>query len=104
MEKLNRRRFVKTAVGGGMALGTPIFGLSQNRLMSTALVGTGWWGMNILEAALAAGRSRIVGMCDVDAQQLNPALQKIKQLTGNLPRSYRDYRELLKEQKPEMYC
>ncbi len=102
MGKLNRRDFVRAAMAGGVALGTPVFGRAEGRVMSTALIGTGWWGMNILGSAIAAGRSRVVAMCDVDERQLKPGLEKVTQLTGSAPRSYRDFRELLKEQKPEV--
>ena len=34
------------------------------------LIGTGWWGTNILGAALGDGRVKLVGLCDVDQAEL----------------------------------
>ncbi len=33
----------------------------------TAVVGTGWWGGNIMLSAIQAGESQIVALCDVDS-------------------------------------
>ena len=68
----------------------------------TALIGSGWWGMNILGEAMRAGRSNVVGLCDVDTRQLHPAAAKVTQMSGDQPKIYRDYRELLEREKPEV--
>ncbi len=58
--------------------------------------------MNILRTAIAAGESDIVAMCDVDRNQLLPAVAAVETLTGNRPRVYADYRELLAAEQPEI--
>jgi predicted dehydrogenase len=58
--------------------------------------------MNILGCAVAAGESRVVGLCDVDQRYLGPATEEINRLTGETPRKYDDYRELLQKEKPEI--
>jgi predicted dehydrogenase len=75
---------------------------AQGKKYSTALIGSGWWGMNILRAAIAAGESKVVAVADVDENQLRPALAEIGKLTSDQPRVYRDYRELLAKEKPEI--
>lgn len=75
---------------------------SPSKVYKTALVGTGWWGMNILGEAIASGSCKVVAMCDVDQRQLNPAIEKVKKLTGDTPKGYGDYRELLEKEKPEI--
>jgi predicted dehydrogenase len=58
--------------------------------------------MNILSAAIGSGTVEPVAMCDVDRNQLDPAARRVEEMTGNAPRKYKDYRELLDEQKPEI--
>ncbi|MFT5110337.1 MAG: hypothetical protein ACI9UA_005991, partial [Pseudoalteromonas tetraodonis] len=62
----NRRQFLRsTAMVGASAFAAPaIFGQEKvTKKYRTALVGTGWWGMNILGEAMRAGRSTIVALC-----------------------------------------
>src|SRR5438067_5936362 len=67
---------------------------------TAALVGCGWWGTNILCAALADGRIRVVGLCDVDQSQLDQCAAKIAPLTSDAPKRYTDYREMFDREKP----
>ncbi len=70
--------------------------------MTVALVGAGWWGTNILKCALADGRVKVVGLCDVDQAQLKKGAGAIAKLTSDVPMQHGDYRELLAEQKPQL--
>src|SRR5437016_14601430 len=98
--KTTRRRFIQSSAGTGMALyGFPaIFG-QQPEKFRTALVGTGWWGMNILHAAMASGASKVVAMCDVDSNQLEPAAADVEKLSGEKPERYKDFREMLHRER-----
>ncbi|HWQ33183.1 MAG TPA: Gfo/Idh/MocA family oxidoreductase [Blastocatellia bacterium] len=102
---MNRRNFIKTtavsSLAAGLDYGIPILN-AQPTKYRTALIGTGWWGMNILREAMAAGQSKVVAMCDVDENQLNPAVAEVQKLSGDQPKLYRDYRELLQKEKPEI--
>ncbi len=69
---------------------------------TTALIGTGWWGMNILDEAIKSGKTKIVALCDVDKRFLLPAAEKVKSLTGKSPSIYTDYRELIQKEKPQV--
>jgi predicted dehydrogenase len=100
---LNRRQFLKRTSGAAAALSAvPAFGADVFGRYKTALVGTGWWGMNILGEAIASKRAKVVALCDVDDAQLKPATDKVAQLTGARPRTYRDYQELLDLERPEI--
>ena len=79
-----------------------VLGVDKDKKYRTALIGCGWWGMNILKTAIAAGRSTVVGMCDVDRNQIDPAAAEVEKLTGAAAKKYGDFRELLDEQKPEI--
>ena len=102
---MNRRTFVKTSVAAGVALSAPA-ALSaakrENKKYRTALVGSGWWGMNILREAIRSGACRVTALCDVDENQLGPAAAEVEKMTGQAPRRHRDYRELLQREKPEV--
>lgn len=100
---MNRRTFIKSSVGAGISwTAVPMLGAQSNEKYTTALMGSGWWGMNILRAALAAGQSKVVALCDVDENQSNPAAQEVEKLSGDRPRKYKDYRELLQREKPQI--
>jgi predicted dehydrogenase len=101
---MNRRHFLKTTAAAGFAFGSfPILGAaSPVKKYRTALIGSGWWGMNILGEAMASGQSKVVAMVDVDERLLRPAVAKVNELTGEEPKSYRDYREMLEQEKPEI--
>jgi predicted dehydrogenase len=98
----NRRDFLKASAAASL-FPVPIIGInSKAKKYRTALIGTGWWGMNILREAIAAGESQVVAMCDVDENQLNPAYDEVVKLSGDQPKKYKDYREMLQQEKPEI--
>ncbi|HZT79068.1 MAG TPA: Gfo/Idh/MocA family oxidoreductase [Gemmataceae bacterium] len=100
---LTRRHFLHTAAAAGFAAGlAPAARAATGRKLRTALVGSGWWGMNILREAMAAGRSKVVGLCDVDPNALAAAADEVKDKSGDEPKKYRDFRELLDREKPEV--
>ncbi len=101
--KINRRDFIKTSVAAGLASpGFPLVQTSQTSPFRVALIGTGWWGMNILHTAMDSGECKVVAMCDVDENQLSPAAENVEKLSGNRPKRYKDFRELLHREKPEI--
>lgn len=71
-------------------------------IYTTALIGTGWWGMNILDEAIKSGKTKIVALCDVDKRFLLTAAEKVKSLTGKSPSIYTDYRELIQKERPQV--
>ncbi len=103
MMSLSRRSFLKGGVAAGVAFAAPhILGAEKDKKYRTALIGTGWWGMNIAREALKSGECKIVAMCDVDKNILDPAASEIEKLTGDKPAKHKDYRELLDKVKPEI--
>ena len=100
---VTRRRFLAASAATSMSLAAPaIHGAGKNKKYRTALIGTGWWGMNILRTAIEAGDADVVAMCDVDRRQLDPAVADVEKLTGQTPKKYSDFRELLDAEKPEI--
>lgn len=98
----NRRQFLKSTAASALALGVLPALSQQPKTYRTAIIGTGWWGMNILGEAMRSKRCPVTAMCDVDERLLNPASEKVQQMTGNTPKLYRDYREMLEHEKPEI--
>ncbi len=100
---INRRTFLKSSFASGLVFAAPtILRAGNGGKYRTALIGSGWWGMNITRAALQSGECTIVAMCDVDTNQLNPAAAEIEKLSGDRPKKYKDYRELLEREKPQI--
>lgn len=101
---MHRRDFL-AAAGGALALGASSVNVRPKRggrAYRTVLVGSGWWGMNILRTALASGTVQVAGLCDVDAAQMDAAASEVAELTGTVPARYSDYRELLRLERPDI--
>lgn len=101
---MNRRSFLANTAKASVAFSaTPLLtSFTRTEKYRTALVGSGWWGMNILRAAVQAGQSKVVALCDVDTRQLKTARQELGKLTTDQPKEYRDFREMLAREKPEI--
>jgi predicted dehydrogenase len=100
---INRRTFLKSSVASGLAIAAPaILRAGSGKIYRTALIGSGWWGMNIAGEAMKSGRCKIVALCDIDQRQLDPAADKVENLTGDKPNKYKDFRELLEKEKPDI--
>ncbi|MEJ1239430.1 Gfo/Idh/MocA family oxidoreductase [Chryseolinea sp. T2] len=101
---MQRREFIKTSAAASVAFaaGPIIHVAGQQKTYRTALIGAGWWGNNILRCAMQAKQSKIVALCDVDQNFLNSTAETVKKMTGDNPKLYRDYRELLSKEKPEI--
>ena len=102
---IHRRTFLKSSAAATAALTVPAVCVGEpksGKRYRTALIGTGWWGMNILGEAMRSEQARVVAMCDVDTRQLNPAVERVHKLTADKPNTYGDYRELLEKEKPEI--
>lgn len=101
---MHRRSFLKNTAQAGVAYSAlPLLSsLQRTAPYKLALIGSGWWGMNILRSALQHGGCKLAAICDVDERQANAALMVINTLTSDKPKTYRDYRELLHKEKPEV--
>jgi len=102
--KQNRRHFLQTSAAAALAFNAvPILGAEPPaRPYRTALIGSGWWGKNILKEAMASGRVKVTALCDVDANTLEVAADRVNDLSGERPKTYKDFRELLEKARPEV--
>ena len=94
---MDRRRFFISALSAA-----PILNAQPGRKYKTALIGSGWWGMNILREALASGECTAVALADPDPNQMQKAQEEITKLSSDKPRRYLDYREMLKKERPDI--
>ena len=100
---INRRGFLKSSLAAGLAFAAvPLLGGDKDKKYRTALIGAGWWGNNILGEAMASGQCQVVALCDVDDHFLDSTARKVNAASGDQPKQYQDYRELLDREKPDI--
>lgn len=102
MMNTTRRSFIKTSAAASLAFGATPLLAAKGKKFRTALIGSGWWGMNILREAIAAGRCQVVGLCDVYQRPLVASQDDVAGLTGDEARIYTDYEEMLRKERPEI--
>src|SRR5438445_8803259 len=102
---MNRRQF----------LGTSAAALAWSRLPAHAaelfdakprvgLIGTGWYGKCDLLRLIQVAPVEVVSLCDVDRNMLAEAADIVsqRQASHKKPRTYHDYRQMLKEKDLDM--
>lgn len=100
---VTRRQFIATSAAAGAALAAPaVHGAGKAKKFRTATIGSGWWGMNVTEAAIQSGEADVVALADVDRRQLDKAAADVEAMSGRSPKKFGDYREMLDEIKPEI--
>ncbi len=98
---LHRRNFIQSTLATGLVMGSApnIHATRKAKKYRTVLIGSGWWGMNILKEAMAAGNCQVVALADVDSDVSELAAEKVKGLSGDVPKTYQDVRELIDQEK-----
>lgn len=100
---MNRRHFIKNTALAGMAISSPPFILNRKKSKYTlALIGSGWWGMNILREAIRSGEVQVVALSDVDEAQLKIAGEEVGKLCIDRPKHFKDFRECLRSTRPDL--
>ncbi len=111
---MNRTDFLKTSVlatasaagtlllPDSLASATPFIYRRPAQKYRVALIGSGWWGTNILRCAMRAGDAQVVALCDVDAAQVRKANEEVTRLSSDRPKLYGDFRQLLITEKPDI--
>lgn len=97
---MNRRQFFMSGAG---AVASQRFSWAQDLLggkpKRVGLIGTGWYGKADLLRLIQAAPVEVVSLCDVDRNMVAAAAQLVseRQVSRKTPRTYSDYREMLKE-------
>ena len=100
--KTSRRCFLKASAAATAAFNAMPLIAAPGKKYRTALIGAGWWGMNILRDAIAHRQSKVVGICDVSEQTREVSAEEVTDLNGDQPSKYNDFREMLAKEKPEI--
>ena len=98
---INRRKFIQTS-STALALSTlGAYGadLVNRKARRVGLIGAGWYGKSDLWRLVQVAPVEIVSICDPDTRMLAEAVEiaRQRQKSKKSPRTYSDYRELLKE-------
>ena len=95
-----RRDFIKQSAALLAVSGLPSYaGQLGDMKKRVGLIGTGWYGKSDLLRLVQVAPVEVVSLCDVDKQMLSDAAELVatRQLSKKRPRTYSDYREMLKE-------
>lgn len=97
---MQRRHFLSTtAAGVAAAPFTFASPLADDKPKRVGLIGCGWYGKMDLIRLIQVAPVEVVSLCDVDKRMLAQAADRIaaRQTSKKRPRTYGDYREMLKE-------
>jgi predicted dehydrogenase len=98
---MNRRRFLQLGAAGvawsALRYAPTTFAAEKTRRVG--LIGTGWYGKCDLLRLIQVEPVEVVSLCDVDRRMLAEAAELVatRQTSRKKPRTYSDYREMLKE-------
>src|SRR4051812_14394872 len=100
MYSMNRRSFL-TTTAAGLAASAAAYAVpyADQKPRRVGLIGCGWYGKSDLFRLIQVAPVEVVSLCDVDKTMLSDCAEtvSIRQLSKKKPRTYADYREMLKE-------
>jgi predicted dehydrogenase len=97
---MNRREFMQASSGLALsATATRAFEWSNQKSPRVGLIGCGWYGKCDLLRLIQVAPVEVVSLCDVDRRMLGEAAELVatRQASHKKPRTYADYRDLLRE-------
>ena len=101
---LTRRDFSQVSLAAILAAQTAPFIVRADdaKKFRIVLIGSGWWGMNILNCALDSGACEVAALCDVDERMLAKACGALDKRGVSKPKLFKDFRECLVAVKPDI--
>jgi predicted dehydrogenase len=98
---MNRRRFLQAGAAGLFVSGASGYAaeFAGDKPKRVGLIGTGWYGKVDLLRLIQVAPVEVVSLCDVDQHMLAAAADIVagRQASKKKPRTYADYRAMLKE-------
>lgn len=96
---MNRRTFLQSSAAGLALSAGGYFVSAAEPRPRVGLIGTGWYGKLDLFRLIQVAPVEVVSLCDVDRKMLADAADQVegRQASKKRPRTYHDYRDLLKE-------
>jgi predicted dehydrogenase len=95
-----RRDFIKQSAALLAVSGLPSYaGQFADMKKRVGLIGSGWYGKSDLLRMVQVAPIEVVSLCDVDSKMVSDAADLVatRQLSKKRPRTYSDYRAMLKE-------
>src|SRR3977135_2822009 len=97
---MNRRSFLNTTAAA-LAASAAAYAVpyADQKPRRVGLIGSGWYGKADLFRLIQVAPVEVVSLCDVDKRMLAEAadMAAARQVSKKKPRTYGDYREMLKE-------
>jgi predicted dehydrogenase len=96
---MNRRDFIKQGAAALALTRVPAYAVQPaDTRKRVGLIGTGWYGKSDLLRMIQVAPIEVVSLCDVDRRMLADAADLVatRQVSKKKPRTYGDYREMLK--------
>jgi predicted dehydrogenase len=97
---MNRRQFLQVSAGALALSSFSSYAVDfADQKKRVGLIGCGWYGKCDLFRLIQVAPVEVVSLCDVDKQMLSNAADMVaeRQVSKKKPRTYGDYREMLKE-------
>jgi predicted dehydrogenase len=98
---MNRREFLKAGAAASVvsAFGGYFAHAAEQKTFRVGLIGAGWYGKSDLFRLIQVAPVEVVSLCDPDRKMLEEAADLVatRQASKKKPRTYGDYRELLRE-------
>src|ERR687892_794035 len=96
---MDRRDFLKQGAAAFALSRMPYAEQLAGARPRVGLIGTGWYGKTDLLRLIQVAPVDVVSLCDVDRNLLADAAEQVatRQASRKKPRTYTDYREMLKE-------
>src|SRR6266704_1833398 len=99
---MNRRQFLKLGSAAAVALSAASYiptTFAAEKSKRVGLIGTGWYGKADLFRLIQVAPVEVVSLCDVDKRLVAEAADMVaaRQVSKKKPRTYGDYRQMLKE-------
>ena len=97
---MNRRRFLQASAATVALTALPNYAAEfADQKKRVGLIGTGWYGKCDLLRLIQVAPVEVVSLCDVDTKMLADAAELVasRQASKKKPRTFGDYREMLKE-------
>jgi predicted dehydrogenase len=96
---MRRRTFLQTSAAGLALAAGGGFVAADDKPKRVGLIGTGWYGKADLFRLIQVAPVEVVSLCDVDSRMLAEAAGMVaaRQQSKKKPRTYHDYRDMLKE-------
>jgi predicted dehydrogenase len=96
---MNRRKFLHAGAAGLALSAAGSYAAFADKKPRVGLIGCGWYGKCDLTRLLQVAPVEVVSLCDVDKKMLAAAAELVasRQASKKKPRTYGDYRDMLKE-------